>query len=115
MKHYPYSFESTGDRVLETVAQAIGLLDRKEDLVKALIEDSHATQQENQSACMLVAFSGVEYMDTSIRVSDGAICLQHDSIKVTCPMWPYDHTPWEEAFDALITSLIRENNRLVKA
>lgn len=119
MKNYPYSFENTGYSVLETVNQAIDLLDQRESLIKNMIKDCHDTQQENQSTCVLISFSGIKNMDTSIRVSDGAICLKHDSdgssVKVTCPMWPYDHTPWEEAFDALINSLIRENNRIVKA
>lgn len=118
MKDYPYSFECTGDRVPETVNQTIDMLDRKEDLVKTLIKDSHDTQQEKQSACVFVAFSGLEDMDTSLHVSDGAVRLNHasgnTSIEIACPMWPYGHTPWEDAFDALVNGLVRENNRLVR-
>lgn len=118
MNHYVYSFKSTGNHVLETISQAIDMLDQKKDLMKSLINECLATMQENQSSCASLTAQNV---NTELKVSDGIVRLSYTSgdtsIKIECLIYPlvfpYSNMTPENAFNALINILIYHRNYLV--
>lgn len=126
MKHYVnfnryiYYFNSTGNHVLETIDQAIDMLDQKKDFMKSLINECLATMQENQSSCATLTFP---YVYTELKISDGIVCLSYTSgdtsIKVECCIYPlvfpYSNMNSKNAFAALINTLIYHRHYLVKS